>query len=141
MKSNNKRAFSLIEILIAIAIAGLAASLIYPVVKGNKDKSAYEISLINLGSIAKAMEHHYLEKGSYPVIKTWDDLSATEGPLAEYLSTVPVADAFGRKYNIKESTETGYVLEGFKIAGKMGKEYPDYSYSTGAKLKRGKKKE
>lgn len=140
MIKNRKRAFSLIEILIALAIAALAASLVYPVVKGNKDRSAYEISLINLGTVAKAMEHHYLETGKYPVVTNWDELAVETGPLAEYLNEVPPADGFGRKFNIKESTETSYVFEGFAIEGKLNKDYPDYNYSTGGKLKKGKKK-
>lgn len=140
MKNSKKRAFSLIEILITIAIIGLAASLVVPVVQGNRNKSAYEVSIINLGSVAKAMEHHYLEKGAYPELKTWDDLAGENSPLAEYLNEIPATDAFDRKYNVKESTPEGYIFEGFKIPGKLGKDFPDYSFSTGAKLKKGKKK-
>ena len=139
MEHNKKRAFSLIEILIAVAILGLAASLIVPVISGNRDRSAYEISVVNLGSVAKAMEHHYLEKGAYPVVKSWDELAAEDGPLSEYINDVPKTDGFKRPYKIEESTETTYMFKGFAIDGKMGTDYPDYSFSTGAKLKKGKK--
>lgn len=141
MKRMNKRGFSLIEILIAIAILALAASFVYPVVNNKRDKAAYETSLINLGAIAKAMEHHYLEKGKYPVFGSWDEVSdpAETNPLREYVNDIPATDNFGRKYNIKESTENGYHFEGFAIPGKLAKEYPDYSYATGGKLKKGKK--
>jgi prepilin-type N-terminal cleavage/methylation domain-containing protein len=139
MIQNKKRGFSLIEILIVIAILALIGSLVYPVVQGNRDKSAYEVSVTNLSSVAKAMEHYYLEKGKYPALKDWSELTTDASPLAEYITTVPTEDASHRKYKVKESTETGYVFEGLGLPGKMNRDYPDYSFSTGAKMKKGKK--
>ena len=139
MNNRNKRAFSLIEVLIAIAIVALAASLVYPIVRGNKDRAAYQISMVNLGAVSKAMERHYLETGKYPVFSNWDELSAEASPLLEYVNEIPKTDGFGRAYNIKESNEEGYTLEGFAASGKLKKECPDYAYSTGQKFKKGKK--
>lgn len=142
MKKLNKRAFSLIEVLIVIAIFGLIYSFVSPVVKNSRNKAAYETSLINLGNVAKAMEHHYLEKGKYPIFQNWDEVAdpAETNPLREYVNDIPATDNFGRKYNVKESTESNYQFEGFAIPGKLAKEYPDYSFATGGKLKKGKKK-
>ncbi len=139
MKKKNFRAFSFIEVMIAIAIVALGASLIMPGMKQSKDKAAYELSKINLASVAKAMEHHYLEKGVYPVFKSWDEVASPDSALMEYVNDVPATDGFDRPYNIKESTEAGYTFEGFAIPGKLKNEYGDYKVSTGGKLKNKKK--
>jgi len=131
---NRKRAFSLIEILIALAIAGLAASLIAPVVMQNQDKAKHQISMLNLKEVGKAMEKHYLEKGVFPVFKSWPEVAAEESPLREYLDDIPAGDAWGKEYNIEESDEKGYIFQGWAIQGKLAKEYPDYTVKTGAKL-------
>ena len=138
--NKNLRAFSLIEILIAVAILGLAASLIMPGIKQTKDKTSYNLSRLDLASVAKGMEHHYLEKGVYPVFATWADVSKEDSALREYVSDIPATDGFNRPYNVKESTEAGYTFEGFAIPGKLKNEYGDYIVTTGGKLKDPKKK-
>ena len=128
------RAFSLIEILIVLAILGLIASLVVPVVKRNKDKAAYEVSVINLYQVAKAMEKHYLETGKYPVFQKWDEVTGVDSPLKEYLNDVPTEDGWGRKYTVN-SSESEYELGGFGISGKLGVAYPDFTYVPGPKRK------
>lgn len=133
--TKRNRAFSLIEILIVLAILGLIASLVLPVVKSNRDKAAYEVSVMNLFQVAKAMEKHYLEKGKYPVFQKWGEVSGSESPLKEYLNDIPEKDGFGRDYRVAESTESDYVFEGFGISGKLGESYPDFQYGPGPKMK------
>ena len=137
MKIRNQ-AFSLIEVLIVIAIIALLASLIVPVVKGNKDKANYEVSRVNLYEVGKAMEKHYLEVGRYPVFKSWDEVAAADSALLEYLNDIPSADAWGRPYRILVSNETAYEFEGFGLEGKHKKDYPDYSLINGPKFKKQK---
>lgn len=131
-----QRAFSLIEILIALAIVALAASLVVPVVNGNRDRAAYRVSIENLRQVSKAMENHYLEKGVYPVFSDWSQLSAENSPLREYINDIPTGDAWGRPFVIESSTETEYKFSGFAIEGKLSEEYPDYYYIPGPKLKK-----
>ena len=131
---DRKRAFSLIEILIALAVAALAASLVVPVVMQNQDKAKHRVSMLNLKEVGKAMEKHYLEKGAFPVFKNWPEVAAEESPLREYLNDIPATDSFGKEYNIEESDEKGYLFQGWAIEGKLSKEYPDYTVKTGAKL-------
>lgn len=128
------RAFSLIEVLIVVGILALVASLTVPVVKGNQDKAKYQTSIINLHEVAKSMEKHYLEKGHYPEFSSWDEVSAEQSPLLEYINDVPKTDAWGRSYTI-EGTKTEYKMEGFAIPGKLGDEFEDYYYLTGVKFK------
>ena len=136
---NMKKGFSLIEVLIAIAIAALAASLIYPVVKGNKDKAGYKISVLNLVEVGKAMEKHYLERGKFPVFADWSELSGAESPLLEYINEIPATDAFGKAYRIVKSSEEEYEFEGFGLPGKMKVDFPDYTYVNGKLKKKGQK--
>ncbi len=135
MSTQNKRAFSLIEILIAIAIVALAASLAIPVVNGNRDRAAYRISVINLKSVGKAMEKHFLETGAYPVFTSWAEVSGTESPLLEYLNEIPKKDGFNRPYEVKHCDETSYEFLGFSIKGKLAEDFPDYRLVTNAKIK------
>ena len=135
MLKKSKRAFSLIEVLIAIAIVALGASLAVPVVKGEKDRAAYKISQINLKSVGKAMEKHYLEKGVYPVFNDWAEVCSEESPLREYLDPIPEKDGFQRVYKVNNSTDTAYEFHGFSIKGKQSENFPDYKCVTGAKLK------
>jgi len=128
------RAFSLIEVLIAIAIVALGASLIVPVVQGNHDKAAYKVSVMNLKSVGSAMEKHYLEKGVYPVFKDWEEVAAEGSPLNEYMNEIPKADAFGRPYKIEKSDESGYEFRGYSVE-KEPEEYPDYYLVPGPKIK------
>jgi len=135
MSTKNKHAFSLIEVLIVVAILALLASLAIPVMNGNRDRAAYRISVINLKSVGKAMEKHYLEKGAYPVFTSWAEVANEESPLAEYLNEVPKTDGFNREYEIKRCDETGYEFQGFSIPGKMAEDFPDYTLVTNAKIK------
>lgn len=138
MKRN--RAFSLIELLIVLAILALVASLVVPVVKGNRDKASYEVSVLNLYEVGKAMERHYLETGKYPVFSSWSEVSSETSPLMEYLNDIPTADAWSRPYRILNSNENEYEFEGLSIQGKLKVEYPDYTVVTGPKLKKKGKK-
>ena len=141
MICNNRRAFSLIEVLIVLAILGLLASLTLPVVKGNQDRAKYEVSILNIQEVGKAMEKHYLEKGKYPVFANWDEVSAENSPLLEYITEIPKGDGWDRKYIVKTSTEEGYEFEGFGIKGsKPDPDHPDYTLVTGPKLKKKGKK-
>ena len=138
--TKQNRAFSLIEILIALAILGLIASLVLPVVKQRRDTAAYDVSRLNLFQVSKAMEKHYLEKGVYPSFQTWTEVHAENSPLREYLNDIPKVDGFGRDYEIVTSDESGYEFEGFGLDGHLKDNYPDYTVSTGSKQRKGKKK-
>lgn len=129
------KAFSLAEVLIALGILALMASLIYPVMQGNRERAAYNVSSSNLRAVSRAMEHHYLERGAYPVFANWTEVSASDSPLLEYANEIPKTDEWGRPYTIVESTESAYVFEGLSAKGKQATEYPDYTVETGGRFK------
>lgn len=132
MKRN--KAFSLLEILIGLAIIGLIASIAHPMWKNTKNKANYEVSRLQLTEVAKAMEKHYLEKGKYPVFTDWAQLSSGETPLLEYTTEVPKTDPWGRDYRVIESSEDKYLLEALGVPNKES-EYPDFTYQDGLKFK------
>lgn len=129
------KAFSLAEVLIALGIIALMASLIFPVMQGNRERAAYNVSVTNLKEVSKAMEKHYLEKGVYPVFANWSELSAEDSPLLEYVNEVPKGDEWGRPFTIVESTDAGYTFEGLSAKGKLKTEYPDYTFETNVRFK------
>jgi type II secretory pathway pseudopilin PulG len=129
------KAFSLAEVLIALGIIALMASLIFPVMQGNRERAAYNVSVTNLKEVAKAMEKHYLEKGQYPVFANWNELAASDSPLLEYVNEVPKTDEWGRPFSIVESTDAGYIFEGLSAKGRLKEEYPDYTFETNVRYK------
>lgn len=129
------KAFSLAEVLIALGIIALMASLIFPVMQGNRERAAYNVSVTNLKEVSKAMEKYYLEKGVYPVFSNWDEVAASDSPLLEYVNEIPKADEWNRPFTVKESTESGYMFEGLSAKGKLAEEYPDYTYETNVRFK------
>jgi len=132
----NRKGFSLIEVLIVIAILALIASLVVPMVQRNRDEAAYEVSVMNLIQVGKAMEKHYLETGSYPVFASWNEVAAEDSPLREYINEIPT-DGKGRPYRVVESTENDYVFEGLGI-GYNKNDQSDFTVSAGVKLKKKK---
>ncbi|PIE90134.1 MAG: hypothetical protein CR997_07710 [Acidobacteria bacterium] len=129
-KINFKAAFSLVEMMIVVVILGLLFSLVVPAFKNNVDKTKYETSIMNLKSVAKALEQYYLQQGKYPVFKNWSEVCSEKSPLLKYISKVPQTDGWGRPYRIKSSEEQ-YELSGQASPNPKHKvEFPAYKITT-----------
>ena len=139
MKKNTKQtlrssAFSLVEVMIVVVILGLLFSMVLPAFKSNVDKTKYETSVMNLKSVAKAMEQYYLQKGKYPTFKSWDEVCATNSPLLQFLSEIPKKDGWGRPFYI-QSSENKYELRGQASPNeKLKDEFKAYKISTDLKF-------
>jgi general secretion pathway protein G len=107
-KQNNKRGFTLIEILIVVMIIGLIASLIAPNLLGRFEKSKEEITKAQVEMLSSGVQSFILDVGKCPATLS-ELINSTEpkwrGP---YLSKkeLPV-DPWGKDYQYKCPGEHG----------------------------------
>lgn len=69
MKKSSLRSpvgFTLVEVLIVLAILGAIAALVLPRVTGGLDKSKVKEAKVQIGQIAQALSMYYTDCGSYP---------------------------------------------------------------------------
>ncbi|MEM3426919.1 MAG: type II secretion system major pseudopilin GspG [Candidatus Bathyarchaeia archaeon] len=116
-----REGFTLLEILIVVAIIGLLASLIVPNLIGRYEKSKEEIAKAQIEMLSSAIEAFRLDMGRYPnsleeLIKSTEP--AWRGP---YLAkTVIPKDPWGREYQYKFPGEHGsYDLYSLGPNGKL----------------------
>ena len=70
MLKNNKKGFTIIELLIVIAIIGLLATISIVSLNGARLKGRDAARLGNIKQIQTALEMYYNDQGSYPVSAT-----------------------------------------------------------------------
>lgn len=73
----NKKGFTLIELLVVVLIIGISTVIAVPIFNLAVEKSRAADALTNIKSISKAVEVYKLERGAYPPVDDWDNLSIT----------------------------------------------------------------
>lgn len=68
MKHQQKKnkGFTLLEIMIVIAILGMMATLVVPNLMGQTDEAKIKSTAIDIQSVAKTLDLYYLKAGNYP---------------------------------------------------------------------------
>lgn len=118
----NKKGFTLLEILIVVAIIGLIASLVIPNLVGRYEKSKEEIARAQLEMLSSAIEAFRLDVGRYP--NSLDELLKCDDPnwRGPYLAKRKIPkDPWGRDYQYKYPGEHGpYDLYSLGPEGQLG---------------------
>lgn len=84
-----RRAFTLIEMLVVIAIIGILATMITVNVSKSRAKGRDAKRMADLNTIANALELYYDDHGEYPTTGGGDNIELLSGILGSYLPTIP----------------------------------------------------
>jgi general secretion pathway protein G len=122
------RGFTLIELMVVIAIIGLLATIVIPNVRNALDKGKRVTAQANISQIKNALDRYYLDASAYPT--TDQGLNALvaapsggnvphdwQGP---YLDKIPL-DPWGNAF-LYQSDGNTYVLKSFGADGVEGGE-------------------
>jgi len=65
-KNRNKKAFTLMELMVVIIILGLLASFVLPSLTGKSDEAKEKITCIQMKNIAQAVKMYKVDNSAYP---------------------------------------------------------------------------
>jgi general secretion pathway protein G len=115
--------FTLIEIMVVIAIIGLLATLVVQSLRGATDRAKRTKAMADIAELKTALDRYYIDNGSYP--STDQGLTALvtppnpNGPPADgYVRRIP-ADPWGNQY-VYQSDGNNYSLKSLGADGAEG---------------------
>lgn len=103
----NARGFTLVELLIVVAIVGLIAAIALPHFLGALDRGRQKRTMADLRSIATALESYSIDATIYPVATDITSLKNALEPI--YIQTAAPIDGWGVPF-IVDSAQTDYTL-------------------------------
>jgi len=84
IKTQRQRGFSLMELLIALMIIGVIATLGIRALTGNTDKARYIKAMDNLRIMSQGLDQYYMSNnGKYPDLASWDAMVEPNSPLVK----------------------------------------------------------
>lgn len=115
---NRQNGFTLIELVIAVAIIGILASIAYPSYQEYVTRSRRVDAQAALLGFANAMERHHTRTGSYLGAGTTNN-NNTGAPLASIFASQSPLDSGTKHYNltIQSATSSSFTLRATPIAG------------------------
>jgi general secretion pathway protein G len=125
LDSDPEAAFTLVELLVVLAIIGLIAALVAPQVLRYLGSARVETTRAQLKNIGSALELYYLDSGKYPssdlglsaLVAAPGDGSVWNGPYLK--GDAALKDAWGNKFAYEQAGEPLSIL--VKSFGRDGK--------------------
>ncbi|GAB4550662.1 MAG: type II secretion system major pseudopilin GspG [Phycisphaerales bacterium] len=128
--SRMRGGFSLLEMLIVIAILGLIATLVYNNLGGSMSKAKVKTTQTQIASTASAIEQFHMDVGRYPTIAEMDgyralidqpsDAPGWDGPYLE--KNKAPTDGWERELVYELDEKWGFVVKSYGADGKPGGE-------------------
>ena len=93
----NIKSFTLVELLIVVGIIAILAGLIVAAINPEllRQKARDTNRKKDMSIISEALGHYFAANNQYPMPTAHNPISALNGPLSNYLKTVPVPDISG----------------------------------------------
>lgn len=103
-KNQAQKGFSLMELLIALMIIGVIATMGFKGYQRYADKARYTKAFTSMKEMSEGLEQHYLANGSYPELGSWEAMVDAGSPLVKknYISVkMPINDPWNQPYEAK----------------------------------------
>lgn len=120
--SQKNRGFTLLEILVVIAVIGILAAILIPRFTGIQTDAKKKQAMAELGSLKTAVEVYRNNNDAYPAAATWDSLLVAEtNRVVDEVPNDPFRAA-GNKYTYALDTTAGsyYVIYSYGPDGTAG---------------------
>ncbi len=120
------RGFTIIELLIVMAILGMLAVMVAPNLFNQADSARRDAARSQISSVGSALAAHRLDVGQYPdtlqgLLENTTGRSTWNGP---YIRNAVPRDPWGNEY-VYESTGSQYTLMSYGADGQSGGEGDD----------------
>ncbi len=112
MSKRHQRGFSLLELLVALMIIGVIATLGFSQYRKHSAKARHIQALTRCKDMATALDTYYINTGKYPEGMTWGSLIAAESPLVKASiipPNMPEKDPWDQPFEATV-TKAGYVV-------------------------------
>ena len=90
---NSEKGFTLIELMIVVALILLLACLALPNLVAAMDKGKRNVTVANIRQVGQALEAYAIEHNEYPRATSMEELAAVLEP--EFLKSTPLPDGWG----------------------------------------------
>ena len=77
----NKKAFTMVELMVVVLIVGILAAVAVPLMRGRMDTSKWSEAKSAMGTIASALRSYAAEKGSFTTAPTMANVGLTDNDL------------------------------------------------------------
>ena len=101
------RGFSLVELLIVVAIIGLVAAIAIPNLLNSVDKAKQKRTMSDIRAIGSAVESYAIDQAGYPIASDANALKASIDPYL--INHIPLVDGWANPLQV-DSTALAYTL-------------------------------
>ncbi len=117
MKQRRSQGFTLVELLIVVAIVGLITAIAIPNLRNAVDRGKQKRTVADLRSLATAIEQYAIDNTVYPTAATPAQLGMHLTPI--YIQTMPLQDAWNRDFIVDSASLEYTIGSGGKDGGAL----------------------